>query len=59
MRNSGRAVAAESEPGAGSPVLSHTIPCHRDHGQGTRRDKAIKQQLPTTHEEQTIVDFVL
>jgi hypothetical protein len=51
--------AAESEPGADSPHLPYTTQWHRDHGRGTRRDKAIKQQLLTPREEQAIVDFVL
>jgi hypothetical protein len=54
-----RVAAAESEPGVGSSPLPYTTQWHRDHGRGTRRDKAIKQQLLTPREEQAIVDFVL
>ena len=45
-----------------SPVPSPLPPStqwHRDHGRQSRKDKAIKQQLLTPHEEQAIVDFVL
>jgi hypothetical protein len=41
------------------PSLYHTV-APRDHGRGTRRDEAIKQQLLTPREEQqAIVDFIL
>lgn len=58
-RKSRKAAAADSEPGVGSPPLPYTTKWHRDNGRGTRRDKAIKQQLLTPREEQAIVDFVL
>ena len=58
-RKSRKAAAAESEPGGASPPLPYTTQWHRDNGRGTRRDKAIKQQLLTPREEQAIVDFVL
>lgn len=58
-RKARKTAAAESEPGAASPHLPYNTQWHRDHGRGTRRDKAIKQQLLTPREEQAIVDFVL
>jgi hypothetical protein len=54
-RKSRRAAAAESESGVGLPPLPYTTQWHRDHGRGTRRDKAIKQQLLTPREEQAMV----
>jgi len=54
-----KAAAARSDPGVGSPPLPYTTQWHRNNGRGTRRDKAIKQQLLTPREEQAIVDFVL
>lgn len=57
--NSGRAAAAESDSDAGSPVLPYTTPRRCDHGRGARQDKGIKQQLATTHEEQSVLDSVL
>ena len=58
-RKARKNTAAEREPGAVSSDLPYTTQWHRDHGRGTRRDKAIKQQLLTPREEQAIVDFVL
>lgn len=58
-RKARKSTAAEREPGAVSSYLPYTTQWHRDHGRGTRRDKAIKQQLLTPREEQAIVDFVL
>jgi hypothetical protein len=58
-RKARRTAAAESEPDAVPPHLPYTTQWHRDHGRGTRRDKAIKQQLLTPREEQAIVDFIL
>lgn len=50
-----KAAAARSDPGVGSPPLPYTTQWHRNNGRGTRRDKAIKQQLLTPQEEQAIV----
>ena len=58
-RKSRKAAIAKSALGAGSPPLPYTTQWHRNNGRGTRRDKAIKQQLLTPREEQAIVDFVL
>ena len=58
-RKACKTAAAENEPGVASPRLPYNTQWHRDHGPGTRRDKAIKQQLLTPREEQAIVDFVL
>jgi hypothetical protein len=58
-RRSRKAAAAKSDPSVGSFPLPYTTKWHRDNGRGTRRDKAIKQQLLTPREEQAIVDFVL
>jgi hypothetical protein len=57
-RNSRRATA-KSEPKTIPLPLPPSTQWHRDHGRQTRQDKAIKQQLLTSHEEQAIVDFVL
>jgi hypothetical protein len=57
-RKSRKAATAKSAPGAGSPSLPYTTQWHRNNGRGTRRDKAIKQQLLTPREEQAIVDIV-
>lgn len=43
----------------GTPSLYYTAQWHRDHGRGLRYDKAIKQSLSITQEEQALVDFVL
>ena len=59
LREARKTAAAESEPGAFSPQLPYTTQRHRDHGRCTRCDKAIKQQLLTPREEQSVVDFVL
>ena len=57
-RTSCKAAAATSGPRVGSFTLPYTTQWHRDNGRGTRRDRAIKQQLLTSRERQTIVDLI-